>query len=316
MPPRWPISRPAAFASAGLRPHADRQHDDVRRVGFPGSRQDPERTVAGLLEPCHAVVQLEPDTVLHQVSLDEARHLGVERRHHLVELLDERHVESEVGEVLQHLEADEPAADHHRALRLRHGLEPRVRVHPRQDLVAMQPLADGPGIRDGPQREDPGQVDAGKRRPDRRRAGRQHELVVGLGGHLAGRHVPEIDGLVLPRNGNRLAAGPGIDREEVPEPRHRRHEQARLFRNHAPDVVGQPAVRVRHVRPAFDHDDLGLLVHPAQPRRARRAAGHSAHDDDFHDFIPRYFTSVQPRPGSNAAIAAAALSVSSPRSAW
>ena len=47
-------------------------------------------------------------------------------------------------------------------------------------------------------------------------------------------------------------------------------------------MVRKPAVRVRDVRSAFHHEDLGLLVQPAQARRTRRPARHSANDDDFH----------------------------------
>ena len=147
----------------GLRPHADGEDDDVGRVRLAGLGQHLERAVGGLPEPGHAVVELEMHAVLHQVALDQARHLGVERRHHLVELLDERHLEPEVGEVLHHLEADEPAADHDRPLRLRHGLEPGVRVHPGLGFVAaLEPLADRPGVGHGPHREDARQVDAGR----------------------------------------------------------------------------------------------------------------------------------------------------------
>ena len=61
-----------------------------------------------------------------------------------------------------------------------------------------------------------------------------------------------------------------------------RDEQARFLLDHARDVIRQTAVRVRHVRAALHHDDLGFFVQPAQPRRARRAARHSANDDDLH----------------------------------
>ena len=62
--------------------------------------------------------------------------------------------------------------------------------------------------------------------------------------------------------------------------------------DHAADVVRQPAVRVRDVRPALHHQDLGLLVEPAQARRTRRAAGDAADDDHLHDALTtfsRYF---------------------------
>ena len=111
---------------------------------------------------------------------------------------------------------------------------PGVRVHPGLGLLAaVQPLADGPGVRDGPHGEDPGQVDAGQRRPDRGRAGRQHQLVVGLGRDLAGRDVAQVHGLLLRRDGDRLAAGPHVDVEHGAEHLLRRHQQARLLRDHA-----------------------------------------------------------------------------------
>ena len=53
----------------------------------------------------------------------------------------------------------------------------------------------------------PGRSMPGQRRANRRRAGRQHELVVGLGGDLAGRDVAQLDGLVL-RARSRSASQP------------------------------------------------------------------------------------------------------------
>ena len=83
---------PGRFGERRLRPHADREHHDVRRVGLPGAREDLERAVRGLAESGDAVIELELDAVLDHVALDEARHLGVERRHDLVQLFDERHL--------------------------------------------------------------------------------------------------------------------------------------------------------------------------------------------------------------------------------
>ena len=79
----------------------------------------------------------------------------------------------------------------------------------------------------------PGQVDAGQRRADRRRPGRQHELVVGLGGHLAGGVVLQLHGLLLRRDGDRLAVRPAVDVEDRAEHLLGRHEEARLLLDHA-----------------------------------------------------------------------------------
>ena len=59
----------------------------------------------------------------------------------------------------------------------------------------------------------------------------------------------------------------------------RRHEQLALVGDDVADVVRQPAVGEGHVRAAVEDDDLRRLVEPAQPRRARRAAGDAADDE-------------------------------------
>ena len=54
------------------------------------------------------------------------------------------------------------------------------------------------------------------------------------------------------------------------------------------DYMGrQPAVGVRNVRSALDHDDFGVFVQPAQTSRARCTSCHSANDDDLHGLATR-----------------------------
>ena len=55
--------------------------------------------------------------------------------------------------------------------------------------------------------------------------------------------------------------------------------------DHAADVVGQAAVGERDVAAALEDEDFGVFVHAAQPRGARRAAGHAADDQNafWHD---------------------------------
>ena len=185
--------------------------------------------------------------------------------------------------VLRHLEADEAATDHHRPLRRQDRLEARVGVHPGGlSRMPFNPLADHPDVRHGAHPKDAQQIDPGQGRADRRRARGQDQLVVGLGRHFAGYDVAQIHGFLRRRDRGRLAAGAHIDRELLAEHPLVRHQQARLARDHAPDMVGQPAVRIRDVRPALHHQDLRSFVQPAQPRRTRRAAGDAANDDNLH----------------------------------
>ena len=156
-------------------------------IGFAGARLDLDRAAFQLLESDHAVIGHDVHAMPFHVALDEARDLRIQRGQDLIGLLDEGHVEPEMDQVLRRLETDEPAAHHHRAPHGLDHLDSGVVVHPRQERrAALDPLTDRPRVRHGPHMEDPRQIDSGQGRMDRRRTGRQHELVVGLGRDLAG----------------------------------------------------------------------------------------------------------------------------------
>jgi len=98
---------------------------------------------------------------------------------------------------------------------------------------------------------------------------------------------PDISGRdhsLLPwRNSDRFAVRPHIDRKIPAKHLLVRNDQARFLRDHASYMVGQSAVRVRDVRTAFDHEDIGLLIESAQTRRTRRAVSNSTNYGDFQD---------------------------------
>ena len=115
------------------------------------------------------------------VALHDARHVLIEWRQDLIKHLDQGDFEPAMHEVLGRFEADESAADDHRAGTRPERLEARVLVHPGEEQgTAFDPLADRPRIGHGAHLEDSGQVDSRQGRADRQRARRQHELVVGL----------------------------------------------------------------------------------------------------------------------------------------
>ena len=72
---------------------------------LPELGHDFERAISRLPELRHTVLQLQTDTVLDQVSLDENRHFRIERRHHLIEPLDQRHFQSSMNQILHHLQS-------------------------------------------------------------------------------------------------------------------------------------------------------------------------------------------------------------------
>ena len=278
--------QPRGPGQPDLRPDADAHDHDVGRDRLAGLGEHLERRARALAEAGHVLAQRQPDAVARHVELDVVGHLRVHRRHELGAALDERHVEAEVGEVLGHLEPDEAAADDGRPPRGDDGLVPRVGVEPRRFWgVALQPLADGVDVGHGAHDEDPGQVDAGEGRPDGTRTGRQDQLVVRLDGQLAGGDVAELHGLRLGRDRDGLAQGADLDVELRPKQRRVREDELGLPRDHAADVVREPAVRVRDERAALDHKDLGRLVEPAQARSAGGSSSHAADDDDLHGSI-------------------------------
>ena len=106
-----------------------------------------------------------------------------------------------VDQVLRRLQPDEAAADHHRAPRRLHELDPGVVVHPGEErCAALDPLADRPHVRHRPHLEDAGQVDPGQRRAHRGRSRREHQLVVRFDRHLAGRDIAQLHSLALRRD--------------------------------------------------------------------------------------------------------------------
>ena len=182
------------------------------------TREDFQRTVRGLLESRNAITEFEMDAVFHQVAFDETRHFRIERRHYLVELLDQRHFEAAVDEVLHHLQPDESAPNHDRTLRFRYRLEPRIRIQSGLTVLSpLQPLTYVPGIRHGPHREDPREIYAGKWRPYRRSTWRKHKLVIGFRGDFTRKVILELHGFLFRRDADHLAVRSAIDGEHRPK---------------------------------------------------------------------------------------------------
>ena len=263
-------------------PHADGQDHELRRIGLAGTGLHLDGAAVQLLEAHHAVVGDHFHAMADDMLLDEHRDLRVQRGQDVIGLLDEGHVEAGVDQVFRCFQTDETAADHDGAPHRLDHLDAGVVEHARQKgRAAFDPLTDRPRIGHGTHMKDPGQIDAGQGRMDRRRAGRQHELVVALGGDFAGFDIAQLDGLLFRGDPNRFAVGAHFDGEMLAEQLLAGHQQARFLFDDAADMVGQPAVGVRHIRPALHHEYFRGFIQPAQARGARRAAGHAADDDDL-----------------------------------
>ena len=107
--PARPDGEAGGRGEARLGPHADgRDHD----VGGEPLAVESVTSASPIARHRGAQVQRRPGPA--DAAMDGLHHLGVERRHHLVGRLDEGRRDAAVDEVLDHLEADEPAADHDR----------------------------------------------------------------------------------------------------------------------------------------------------------------------------------------------------------
>ena len=190
--------QPSGFCQLGVGTHADGENHDVGRERLAGNGLHVERAAVLLCEAGDAVVEYELDSVRGHMTFDKIGDLLVERAQQLIALLEEGDVETEMDEVLRHLEADESAADHDGAANRLHHLNARVAIHSGEERRAsFYPLKDCLGVGHGPHMEDSRQIDTRQRRMNGRRAGRQHQLVVGLGRYFAGGDVAQFHRLLL-----------------------------------------------------------------------------------------------------------------------
>jgi hypothetical protein len=93
--------------------------------------------------------------MFHHVTLDEARHLGIRRRHDLVQLLNEGHLQPTVDPSFDHFQSYESATDNNGPQWFGHALVTRRVVHAgRLHGGAFQPLAHMSRIRYRAHRKD------------------------------------------------------------------------------------------------------------------------------------------------------------------
>jgi len=213
--------------------------------------------------------QTEFHPLTAQFLLHGSHHFGVQRGHHLVRALHERDFHAAAHEVFGHLQADEAAADDYSAGRL-------ALVDPGAQVIHLLQATDG---------ENPGQIQSGKGWPDRRGAGRKHQRVVGHAARRAGDHVGHFHGLGSAVDRAHLMTRAYLDVVPVAEAFRRGDQESCARLNHIAQVIRQPAIGKRHVGAPFVDEDLRLFIKPAQSRRTRRAACHSAHD---HYALPRH----------------------------
>ena len=193
----------------------------------------------------------------------QVRHVRVERQENLRRCFGEMHGQSALHEVFRHLDADETTA-HDDGLRALAEADSRL-LH----SLGIFHRADG---------MDGFLLDAGNRRDERMRSGREQKLVVVLRHRLS---VLRANGnLVAIRcNGRHFALRPHIERKHRPQPFRRLHEQAVLLLDDAASIIRQAAIRKRHMAAALDEHDVRRFIETAQTRCRRRTSSHAADND-------------------------------------
>ena len=251
--PRFP-------GEARLRPHADgHQHQAAGDAG--AVRQAREEAVVAGLERLHRHPEPQVDAVAAQLVVQRRHHLGVGDAHHLRQALHQHDVRAAPADRLGHLETDVAGADDER------GAAPGLQG--RDHAVHVLHVAQGQHAR---------VVDPGHGRPQRLRAGAEHQRVVGVAVLAAARALAHHQ---LPRRAvdpHHLAVHAHVEGETGAQALGRLHEQPRALGDHPAHVVGQAAVREGDVGPPLEQRDLGRLGEPAGARRGARPAGHSSHD--------------------------------------
>ena len=252
----------ARLQEARVGADADGEHDEVRRY-LASARKAHENALRRLLERLHAVAKHQPDAVLVHLLLRDLRHVRVKRRQHMRRGLDERDGQTSPAKVFRHLDADEATAHDDGASRLR--------------MKIRQP-AQSFSVGHAAKRENARTVDAGNRRAQRLRAGRQQQRVIRLVIALLPRRLHMDDALCRVDMRDRTLRA-HVDGEALAKQLGRHEQETLALLDLVAHIVGQAAVRKRNMLAAFEEDDLRLLIQPSQTRRRRRASRHAADDD-------------------------------------
>ena len=201
------------------------QHD----VGYNALARLEEHAYASvvLLEALNGCVEMKRNTLTEQFAVNMRSYAEVDRCHYLRSHLDNRHTGAGMTEILCHLESDESSAYNNGAL---YAVLRKIVFYAECVFnVAQGEYALG--------------VDAGERRSDGRRAGREQQAVVMLVNNRAVGAAQRY-GLGLSVDAYGLGVDAHVDVEAASERLGCLHKKLVLVGNGAADVVGQSAVGI------------------------------------------------------------------------
>ena len=249
------------LGEGGVRAHAGRQDDDVGgQDSAVGKRHGVVVVAVGDSPGGNSCMDTHTEGA--QLLRDQRGHLDFEGRQDVFGVLDEVGLEASLREGLCGLDADEPGAE--------------------DDGSRSRGLAQGEGIVDRAQGVHARGVEAVDRGPAREGTRGEDQVVVGECVGLAGLRICDLDTVRAGVDRRDLGVDAHVEVERSLEGMRRVEEKLGGVFDLAADVVREPAVREGHVGAAFQHDDLGALVAPAQACRRAHATGDSSNDYYSH----------------------------------
>jgi len=111
------------------------------------------------------------------------------------------------------------------------------------NAVSLDPFINPVHVAHISQREDAGEVNSRKPRPEGNCAGGEHQVIVALLRDLPGSEVPDPNGFGVPVDCRDFMEHSHIDVERFPETLWCLYQQCVAARNLAADMVGKPAIR-------------------------------------------------------------------------
>ena len=253
--------------------HAESEHDEVGGDYAAILEDDSAGLAVGFTDRGETGPRDEFHPVAEQFAAKRFGHLRVERRKDLPATFDEGHRQAAFLELFGDFQADEASADH-------------------RDLLDGRQLGeDAIHVLDVAERMDARGAHAGDIGEEWGGAGGEDQLVVGLRVLGAGLMVADPDRLGRPVDGEGFMAHPYLDVEAFLEHLRLGHQELGAILDDAPEVVGESAVRERHISVLLEHDDAGLLVHAAGTGGGGGASGDATDDENLggggHEIIWR-----------------------------
>ena len=260
-----------------IRLNADGDHRHIRR-----KRRRVIRQHANAVCICGHILHGMPEDQAHacaaHMRVHKRRHVRVQRRQKLMPALHERYLKPLPQQVLRKLQADISAARNHHGTR----------------IIFSYILVDTQCILYGAKRKHPLGQRIREPQPYGPRPGGKHQLIVGFRKRFSRFQVTHGHRLALRVDCRHLVVHTHIHIETCPEALRRLQGQFRFILDHAADIIGQPAVRIRNKARALKHNDLCRFIQSPQPRGGGRAACNAADNNNLHTFTSPNFPKAGP----------------------